>query len=65
MLSIRDEAVRTLAEMVMRRSGAPNLTPAIRRALRNETRRAKALSRATKTTQAPLTKAERDNLWGA
>jgi antitoxin VapB len=65
MPSIRDEAVPTLAEMVMQRSGAPNLTPAIRRALRNEIRCAKALSRATKTPQAPLTKAERDDLWGA
>jgi antitoxin VapB len=80
MLSIRDEEVRTLAEMVMRRSGAPNLTAAIRLALQNEIRRAdavvplaervralraKALSGATKTPQAPLTKAERDDLWGA
>jgi antitoxin VapB len=41
MLSIRDEEVRTLAEMVMRRSGAPNLTAAIRLALQNEIRRRK------------------------
>ena len=80
MLSIRDAEVRTLAEMVMKRTGAPNLTAAIRLALQNEIRRAdaavslaervralraKALAGATKTPQAPLTASERDDLWGA
>ncbi|MBP1180536.1 antitoxin VapB [Methylobacterium sp. PvR107] len=64
----------------MRRTGAPNLTAAIRRALQNEIRRAdaavplaervralraRALAATTKTRQAPLTEAKRDDLWGA
>lgn len=40
MLSIRDEEVRTLAETVMRISGAPNLTAAIKLALQREIKRA-------------------------
>ncbi|MER2198198.1 type II toxin-antitoxin system VapB family antitoxin [Methylobacterium brachiatum] len=80
MLSIRDEEVRTLAETVMRKSGAPNLTAAIKLALQHEIRRAdeavplaqrvaairaKALAKATGTPQSPLSEAERDALWGA
>ncbi|GAA0277962.1 hypothetical protein LNAOJCKE_5603 [Methylorubrum aminovorans] len=40
MLSIRDEEVRTLAEAVMKRCGAPNLTAAIKLALQREIKRA-------------------------
>jgi antitoxin VapB len=36
MLSIRDEQVRTLAQDVMRKTGAPTITAAIRLALENE-----------------------------
>ncbi len=36
MLGIRDEQVRALAEAVMEKRGAPNLTAAIRLALENE-----------------------------
>ena len=42
MLSIRDEEVRTLAETVMSRCGAPNLTAVIKLALQNELQRADA-----------------------
>jgi antitoxin VapB len=39
-LSIRDEEVRTLAEVVMKRCGAPTLTAAIKLALQREIKRA-------------------------
>ena len=42
MLSIRDEEVRTLAETVMSRCGAPNLTAVIKLALQIELQRADA-----------------------
>ena len=79
MLSIRDEDVRSLAETVMSRCGAPNLTAAIKLALQNEIRRAdaaiplaervaairaKALAKAKHPPQPKLTDAERDALWG-
>src|SRR6476469_7550050 len=40
MLSIRDEEVRTLAQDVMRKTGAPTITAAIKQALANEIARA-------------------------
>ncbi|MBE7204458.1 MAG: type II toxin-antitoxin system VapB family antitoxin [Parafilimonas terrae] len=79
MLSIRDEEVRTLAEMVMIRCGAPNLTAAIKLALQNEIRRtdaaiplaervavirARALAKSKSAPQPKLTDAERHALWG-
>ncbi|WP_342107556.1 type II toxin-antitoxin system VapB family antitoxin [Methylobacterium sp. SI9] len=79
MLSIRDEEVRTLAETVMSKCGAPNLTAAIKLALQNEIRRAdaaiplaeriaairsRALAKAKNPPQPKLTDAERDALWG-
>lgn len=78
MLSIRDREVRALAEIIMRTRGAPNLTAAIRLALRNEVERAEAavplhdrvaairaeaLAKADRPRQPPLTEAERDDLW--
>jgi antitoxin VapB len=36
MLSIRDEQVRTLAQDVMQKTGAPTITAAIKMALQNE-----------------------------
>jgi antitoxin VapB len=78
MLSIRDEEVRTLAETVMRRCGAPNLTAAIKLALKHELKRAdealplaarvaairaEAMTKAIRPTKPPLTEAERDALW--
>ena len=80
MLSIRDDEVRTLAETVMRRRGAANLTAAIKLALQNEIRRAdaavplaervaamraQALAKAVRPPQPPLTEEERDTLRGA
>lgn len=80
MLSIRDEDVRTLAETVMKKCGAPNLTAAIKIALRHEIERADeaiplvervaairadALRTAVRSRKPPLTEAERDDLWGA
>ena len=79
MLSIRDERVRALAEDVMEKRGAPSITAAIRLALENEVARAseelslqervdalrrKALSTAVRPPGQPLTKEERDSLWG-
>jgi antitoxin VapB len=79
MLSIRDKEVRTLAETVMKTSGAANLTAAIKLALQNEVRRAeeavplsqrvaeiraRAVAKAKRTPAPPLTKDERDALWG-
>lgn len=79
MLSIRDERVRVLAEHVMEKRGAPNLTAAIRLALENEIARDReglslqervdalrhrALSKAVRPPGPPLTKDERDSLWG-
>ncbi len=79
MLSIRDPEVRTLAETVMRKRGAPNLTAAIKLALQHEIERAdeamplkqhvaeiraRALAKAKLPPTAPLTKEERDALWG-
>lgn len=79
MLSIRDEEVRTLAETVMRRCGAPTLTAAIKLALKHELKRAdealslservsairaEAMTKAVRPRQPPLTEAERNALWG-
>lgn len=79
MLSIRDEEIRTLAEVVMKRRGAPNVTAAIKLALQNEIRRfdegtplrdrvAALRDEARATADRPslpaLTKDERDGLWG-
>jgi antitoxin VapB len=79
MLSIRDERVRVLAEDVMEKTGAPSLTAAIRLALENEIARAdgelslrervdalrhKVLGKAIRPAGQPLTKEERDSLWG-
>jgi antitoxin VapB len=78
MLSIRDEQVRTLAQDVMRKTGAPTITAAIRQALENEIARAdekvplrervealrrKVLGDAVHPKGKPLTKEERDALW--
>ncbi|KMO14844.1 type II toxin-antitoxin system VapB family antitoxin [Methylobacterium platani] len=78
MLSIRDEEVRTLAETVMRTSGAPNLTAAIKLALQREIKRAEqavplidrvaairaaAIAKADRPPAPPLSEAERDALW--
>ncbi len=78
MLSIRDREVRILAETVMRKSGAPNLTAAIKLALQHEIERADAavplidrvaairalaLARADRLPAPPLSEDERDALW--
>jgi antitoxin VapB len=44
MLSIRDEEVRTLAQDLMHSTGAPTITAAIKRALKNELARTKEQS---------------------
>lgn len=79
MLSIRDRGVRILAETVMKTRGAPNLTAAIKLALQNEVERAaqaiplrervaairaRALAKADRPPQPPLSEQERDDLWG-
>ena len=79
MLSIRDETVRALAADVMEKRNVPTITAAIRLALENEVARAnaemslqervdalrrKALSKAVRPPGQPLTKEERDDLWG-
>ncbi len=79
MLSIRDREVRTLAEAVMRKRGASNLTAAIKLALQHEIERAdevvplkqhvadiraRALAKAKLPPAPSLTKEERDALWG-
>ncbi len=79
MLSIRDQEVRILAETVMRKRGASNLTAAIKLALQHEIERAdeavtlkqhvaeiraRARAKAKLPPTAPLTKEERDALWG-
>ena len=79
MLSIRDEDVRTLAQDLMSATGAPTITAAIKRALENEIARVdgelslqervdairrKALAKAVRPPGQPLTKEERDDLWG-
>jgi len=77
MLSIRDERVRTLAEGLMQKTGAPTITAAIRQALENEMARTegslqervdalrrKSLHKAVRPPAQPLTKQERDDLWG-
>lgn len=79
MLSIRDARVRALAEDVMEKRNAPSITAAIRLALENEVARAdaeltlqervdalrrKALRKAIHPPGQPLTKEERDDLWG-
>jgi antitoxin VapB len=79
MLSIRDERIRTLAEDLMEKRNVPSITAAIRLALENEVERAnqelslqervdalrrKALKHATRPPGPPLTKEERDSLWG-
>ena len=78
MLSIRTEEVRTLAETVMRKSGVPTLTAAIKLALQREIKRADevtpliervaairaaALAKADRPTAPPLNEDERDALW--
>lgn len=78
MLSIRDEEVRTLAEAVMKKCGAPNLTAAIKLALQREIKRAdeavplvdrvaairdRALAKADRPPGPPLSEDERDALW--
>ncbi|MFJ7440866.1 type II toxin-antitoxin system VapB family antitoxin [Methylorubrum thiocyanatum] len=78
MLSIRDEEVRTLAEAVMKRCGAPNLTAAIKLALQREIKRAdealplidrvaairaEALAKADRPPGAAPSDAERDAMW--
>lgn len=78
MLSIRDEEVRTLAEVVMKRCGAPTLTAAIKLALQHEIKRAdealplidrvaalraEALAKADRPPAAPLSDAQRDAMW--
>ena len=79
MLSIRDEEVRTLAQDLMKNTGAPTITAAIKRALKNEIARVgeelsleeqvdalrrKALAKAIRPPGQSLTKEERDDLWG-
>jgi antitoxin VapB len=79
MLSIRDEQVRALAENLRDKRGMPSLTAAIRFALENaiasadeelslqervDALRRKALSKAVRAPGQPLTKDERDSLWG-
>ena len=78
MLSIRDEQVRTLAQDVMRKTGAPTITAAIKLALQNEVARTedkvslrervdalrrKILGDGVRPREKPLTKEERDALW--
>lgn len=78
MLSIRDEQVRTLAQALMRKSGAPTITAAIKQALENEISkteeqqtlqekieaiRQKALAKAVRPPELPLSKDARDDLW--
>jgi antitoxin VapB len=77
MLSIRNRRVRELAELVMRETGAPNLTAAITQALEHEVERARATvplhqrvkalrqraaERSVRPTE-PVTSAEIDALW--
>lgn len=79
MLSIRDERVRSLAQDLMRKTGAPTITAAIRQALENEIAKAdargslqerinalrsRALSKAVRPPAPLLSKEERDDLWG-
>jgi antitoxin VapB len=79
MLSIRDERIRTLAEDLMEKRNIPSITAAIRLALENEVERTnqglslqervdalrrRALSKAIRPPSQPLTKEERDDLWG-
>ena len=78
MMSIRDEEVRRLAETMMRQSGAPSLTAAIKLALQREIKRADeatpliervaairaaALAKADRPTAPSLNEDERDALW--
>ena len=78
MLSIRDEQDRTLAQDVMRKTGAPTITAAIKLALQNEVARTedevplrervdalrrKILGDEVRPKEKPLTKEERDALW--
>ena len=78
MMSIRDEEVRRLAETMMRQSGAPSLTAAIKLALQREIKRAAeavpltervaairatALAKADRPAAPPLTEDERDTFW--
>jgi antitoxin VapB len=77
MLSIRNLRVRELAEVVMRETGAPNITAAITQALEHEVERARqavplpsriaalrrrAMAGAVRP-PAPVTPAEIDELW--
>ena len=78
MLSIRDDRIRTLAQDLMHKTGAPTITAAIRMALEHETARVaaektllekverireKVLTNAIRLPKPPLNKAERDDLW--
>lgn len=77
MLSIRNARVRELAQIVMRETGAPNITAAITQALEHEVDRARrsiplrqrvmalrqrALEKAVRP-PAPVAPAEIDQLW--
>ena len=77
MLSIRNARVRALAQVVMRETGAPNITAAITQALEHEVERARqavplhqriaalrqrAMATATRP-PAPVTRTEIDDLW--
>ena len=77
MLSIRNRRVRELAELVMRETGAPNITAAITQALEHEVERARAAVPLHQRVKAlrqraaersvrppePVTSAEIDALW--
>ena len=77
MLSIRNARVRALAEVVMRETGAPNITAAITQALEHEVERTRqavplhqrvaalrqrALDKAVRS-PTPVAQAEIDGLW--
>jgi antitoxin VapB len=77
MLSIRNARVRELAEIVMRETGAPNITAAITQALEHEVERARqavplpiriaalrqrAMARAVRP-PTPVAPADIDELW--
>jgi antitoxin VapB len=77
MLSIRNARVRTLAQVVMRETGAPSITAAITQALEHEVERARqavplqqriaalrqrAVKKAVRS-PAPVAPAEIDDLW--
>jgi antitoxin VapB len=77
MLSIRNERVRALAQVVMRETGAPNITAAITQALEHEVERARQVAplhqriaalrkraiEAAAHPPAPVANVEIDDLW--